>query len=158
MTTTPEEIRDEIERTRGDLSHDVNQLADAVDPRQVAQRQVEKVKDAVTGEGGVATRARRAPEQATGWARRQTSSNPWAAGLVAVGVGWLVGSLLPASQAERRAADKVVEQAKPLLDSTAGPAISEMGEHLKEPMNEAVDAVKDSATEAASRVKETATE
>ena len=39
--------------------------------------------------------------------RRQTAGNPLAVGLIAVGVGWLVGSLLPASSAEQRAAAKV---------------------------------------------------
>ena len=48
MTTSndPDEIRADIERTRAALSNDVDELADAVRPQNVARRQVDKVKDA----------------------------------------------------------------------------------------------------------------
>jgi gas vesicle protein len=47
MTTSndPDEIRADIERTRAALSNDVDDLADSVKPQNVAQRQVDKVKD-----------------------------------------------------------------------------------------------------------------
>ena len=45
----PDEIRAEIERTRADLSDNVNALADSVNPAHVAGRQVDKVKGAVFG-------------------------------------------------------------------------------------------------------------
>ena len=49
MTTSndPDEIRADIERTRGTLSNDVDDLAESVKPKSVARRQVDKVKDAV---------------------------------------------------------------------------------------------------------------
>lgn len=48
MTTSndPDEIRADIERTRTALSNDVDELADAVKPQNVARRQADKVKDA----------------------------------------------------------------------------------------------------------------
>jgi hypothetical protein len=48
MTTSndPDEIRADIERTRATLSNDVDDLAESVKPKSVAQRQVDKVKDA----------------------------------------------------------------------------------------------------------------
>jgi hypothetical protein len=48
MTTSndPDEIRADIERTRATLSDDVDDLAESVKPKSVAQRQVDKVKDA----------------------------------------------------------------------------------------------------------------
>jgi hypothetical protein len=51
MTTSndPDEIRADIERTRGTLSNDVDDLAESVKPKSVARRQVDKVKDAVGG-------------------------------------------------------------------------------------------------------------
>jgi hypothetical protein len=51
MTTSndPDEIRADIERTRAALSNDVDELADAVKPQNVARRQVDKVKDAAVG-------------------------------------------------------------------------------------------------------------
>ena len=47
MTTSndPDEMRTDIERTRAALSDDVDELADAVRPQNVARRQVDKVKD-----------------------------------------------------------------------------------------------------------------
>jgi hypothetical protein len=48
MTTSndPDEIRADIERTRAALSNDVDELAETVKPKNVAQRQVDKVKEA----------------------------------------------------------------------------------------------------------------
>ena len=50
MTTSndPDEIRADIERTRAALSDDVDDLAESVKPKNVAQRQVDKVKDAAS--------------------------------------------------------------------------------------------------------------
>ena len=47
MTThnSPEEIRRDIERTRAELSDNVNALGDGANPANVARRQVDKVKD-----------------------------------------------------------------------------------------------------------------
>lgn len=43
-TTDPDEIRRDIDRTRANLSYDVNALADEADPRNIARRQVNKVR------------------------------------------------------------------------------------------------------------------
>ena len=50
MTTSndPDEIRADIERTRAALSDDVDDLAESVKPKNVAQRQVDKVKEAAS--------------------------------------------------------------------------------------------------------------
>mgnify|MGYP001024552317 CR=1 FL=1 len=50
MTTSndPDEIRADIERTRAALSSDVDDLAESVKPKNVADRQVGKVKDAAS--------------------------------------------------------------------------------------------------------------
>ena len=50
---------------------------------------------------------------------RQTEPASLAVGLIAVGVGWLAGSLLPASSAEERAATKVKEAAAPAVAGAA---------------------------------------
>ena len=62
MSADPDQIRQEIEATRGDLSDNVNALADSVRPGNVARRQVDKVmdgaadlKDRVMGAAGDAT-------------------------------------------------------------------------------------------------------
>jgi len=50
MTTSndPDEIRADIERTRAALSDDVDELAESVKPKNVAQRQVSKIKEAAS--------------------------------------------------------------------------------------------------------------
>jgi hypothetical protein len=50
MTTSndPDEIRADIERTRATLSNDVDDLAESVRPKNVAERQVGKVKEAAS--------------------------------------------------------------------------------------------------------------
>jgi ElaB/YqjD/DUF883 family membrane-anchored ribosome-binding protein len=51
MTTSsdPDEIRADIERTRAALSDDVDALADTANPKNIAKRQADKAKDALTG-------------------------------------------------------------------------------------------------------------
>ena len=42
---SPEEIRAEIERTRANLSNDVDALADQANPKNIAKRKVDDIKD-----------------------------------------------------------------------------------------------------------------
>lgn len=177
--SSPEEIRAEIERTRSNLSENVNTLTDTVKPSNVAKRQADKAKGAVfgvkdkvmgtashigsnTGSAGFSmtdsissagSSVGGAITGAPGTAKSQASGNPIAAGLIAVGVGWLVGSLLPVSQAEQRAATQVKETATPMVTDAA----KTVADHLKEPAKDAVQAVNETATDAASTVKEEGT-
>src|SRR5215218_7771008 len=48
MTNDPDQIRAEIERTRENLSSNVNALADEVNPKNIASRQVDKVTSKVS--------------------------------------------------------------------------------------------------------------
>lgn len=171
MTDSPDAIRADIERTREDLGLDVDALADKVTPSKIVDRQVGRMKGAVTSVrerimgaaddtgsalrdsgssavAGVSDAGQRAVQKAQG--------NPLAVGLMAFGAGLLIASLIPASEQEKSAASAVKDQAQPLIDEAAG-AAREVGEHLKEPAQEAVAAVKDTAAEGASRVKEDAT-
>ena len=166
----PDQIRAEIERTRSELSEDVNALADSVNPAHVAGRQVEKVKGAVfgvkdkvmggsdsgSGSGSVVGSAQSAVSAvsgAPGQLGAQARGNPVAAGLIAFGVGLLAGSLLPASSAEQQAAVKVKDAAAPVLSDAA----KEVSGHLKEPAQQAVEAVKGTATDAVGTVKDEGT-
>jgi ElaB/YqjD/DUF883 family membrane-anchored ribosome-binding protein len=90
-------------------------------------------------------------------ARRQTEGNPLAAGLIAFGVGWLVSSLIPPSEAETRAAGEVADAAKehaqPVVEE-AKQAAGQIGENLKEPARDAVESVKSTAQQGAQEVKD----
>ncbi|QOK22398.1 DUF3618 domain-containing protein [Janibacter indicus] len=160
----PDQIRAEIDRTRSDLSTNVDALGEAVTPGNIARRQADKVKGGMTGlkdkvmgvdDPTSPTLAERGSDHANE-ARRQVKSktrgNPLAAGLVAVGAGWLLGSLLPASEKEKQAAVTAKEQAAPVLDEAKSMA-QQGAEHLKEPAQEAAQSLKESAQDAAETVK-----
>jgi gas vesicle protein len=88
---------------------------------------------------------------------RQTRGNPLAAGLIAFGAGWLVSSLLPASQREQELAEQAKHHAseigQPLVDA-AKDAATEMKDNLQEPAQQAVESVRATATDAGRTVTE----
>lgn len=174
MSETPEEIRARIDRTRSNVSEDVDALAEKVSPSSMVNRQTERVKGAVgdikdrifgsddsdpgavgrAGEnigdkvGQVGDDVRQTADRAV----QKAKGNPLAVGLIAFGVGALIASLIPASSVEKDAAAKVKEAAQPLMDEAKDVA-QEMGEHLKEPAQQAAQSVKDSAQAAGENVK-----
>lgn len=177
MTThdDPDAIRRDIERTRADLSHDVNALADEAKPGNVVKRQVEGVregaqnlKERVFGSDDgyyssgpsakeraheLGQEARDAVEEAPQQLKQRTRGNPLAAGLIAFGAGALLGSLIPASRREQQLASDVKDKAQPLVEA-AQDAAKESAEHLKPQAQQAGENVKASATESAQLVGE----
>src|SRR4051795_3526268 len=88
---------------------------------------------------------------------RQTQGNPLAAGLIAFGVGWLVSSLLPASQKEQelaQQAETALRENKDALLTPAKDAAQQRGEQLKPAAQDAVESVKSTAQDAAQTVKD----
>ncbi len=178
MTTSsdPDQIRADIERTRAELSSNVDSLADTANPKHIASRQVDKVKGAARGvresimgapddpydsgrvgevKAAVADRASAVGDglaQAPGQVQQRTRGNPLAAGLVAFGAGLLVSSLIPSSQREQQAVSGLQENLEP-LKQRAGEAAKEIADNLKGPAQEAVESVKASASDAAQTVK-----
>lgn len=182
MSNDPDEIRMEIERTRGNLSRDVNQLGDAVSPGSIANRQKTKMRRQVSGwKDRVMGSADDLHDQTSGTAqdlrargsdaldqvsetthdvahsaRRKTQGNPLAAGLIALGAGALLGSLLPASSKEREAAQSLKEKAQPVLQDAADEAKQvgqEMADHLKGPAQDSAQEVKAQAQDSVQEVK-----
>ena len=166
MTNNPDEIRREIEDTRGRLSDDVNALTETVSPANVARRQADKVasvatsvKDRVMGTADdlrstgsdAASSVGHAPGAAATTARTQTRGNPLAAGLIALGVGWLVGSMLPATEKEKQAAGALKDKAQPLVEEVKSVA-QDTAQELKEPARQAAQNVKETATQAKDNV------
>jgi ElaB/YqjD/DUF883 family membrane-anchored ribosome-binding protein len=170
MSNDPEQIRREIERTRSELSDNVNALGDKVNPGSIAKRQVGRVrgaatsvKDAVMGSAAdaadtgqqVATTMGDAVSNAPNAVARKAQGSPIAAGLIAFGAGLLVSSLLPASRVEQQAAEKVKDTTQPMVDDLTDTA-KEVAENLKEPAQQAMEEVKSTATDAAITVKDEA--
>lgn len=93
--------------------------------------------------------------------RQQTQGNPFAAGLIAFGIGWLVSSLPPATEREQDmakiAAEKGGELAEPLKDTA-----QQMASDMQEPLQRSVEQVKsvttDAATQTTDRAKSAATD
>ncbi len=96
--------------------------------------------------------AQEAVTGAPGAARRRTRGNPLAAGLIAFGVGALIGGLMPSTQREREAGVALKERAEPLVEEAKG-AAAEAVEHLKPHAQEAAESVKAHATDSAQAVK-----
>jgi gas vesicle protein len=178
----PEVIRRDIEATRAELSRDVDALTEKVSPARVVERRVDKAKEAVgsvkekvmgvhsgstNGALGTATDKAASVASSVGdtataapsMARQKTRGNPLAAGVIAFGVGWLVSSLMPATEKEQQAATAVKDKASEHSDTLTQPIKEAAGnakENLAGPAQEAVQAVKGTATEAASTVKDEA--
>jgi hypothetical protein len=98
-----------------------------------------------------------AVQQAPDTVMRQAQGNPLAAGLIAFGVGWLVSSLLPASEKERQLAQQAetaVKEHKDMLLEPAKQAAQEIGDQLKPAAQDAVESVKATAQDAAATVKD----
>jgi hypothetical protein len=87
--------------------------------------------------------------------RRRAEGNPLAAGLIAFGAGWLLSSLLPASEPEQRVAGQVkdfaAEQGRPVAGQL-GQAGQEVAQELGESAQQRAETVRQTATDAASTV------
>ena len=173
---SPENIQREIERTRAELSSNVDRLTEKVSPGRVVGRRVDKVKSGATtlrerimgspDDGGglrgagdslsnVAGGAKDTVSAAPEAVRSQTQGNPLAAGLIAFGVGMLLSSLAPASTAEQHVAASAEAKAKELAEPVKETG-QQVVEDMKQPTQEAVERVKSTASEAASETADQA--
>ncbi len=178
----PEEIRAEIEATRARLNADVDAVTEKVTPENVVDRQKNKARNKIQGVResimGSADDARAAGQHAAhdlrdeasyrmdqagnavsnapATAKAKTRGNPMAAGLIALGAGWLVGSLLPSSKKEQELVAEAADRAQPhvqsAVDSTKE-AAQDIAQDLKEPAKQAAESVKETAQSGAEQVK-----
>lgn len=179
MTTSndPDQIRADIERTRAELSDNVDALTDTANPKNIANRQVDKVKDAARGvrdkvmgspddpydTGSVgdartavqdrASKVGDAVSNAPGQLEQKARGNPLAAGLIAFGAGLLVSSLIPSSQREQQAVSQLQHNLEPLKEKAVD-AAKEIAGNLQEPAQQAAQQVQATATEAVQNVKD----
>jgi hypothetical protein len=133
MGETPDEIRDEIEETRGRMSETAEAIGYRADVKSRAKESIAEKKDAVVGSlsesrdavvgkadslvsrvGGVVPDAREVKQGAAkvGLSRE----NPLGLAAVGIAIGFVVGTLLPKTQAENRTlgpiSDEVTDKAK----------------------------------------------
>jgi gas vesicle protein len=187
MSTDPEQIRSDIEATRGELSRDIDTLGYRVTPAGMARHQTEQVKSglkrlrervmgsaesgstsarhAVSSMGetvqGAAESTREAVAEAPRAVLRQAEGNPLAAGLVAFGLGLVVASLIPASEKETEMAQRVKEAAEPLMDDVkemAGTVASDLREPAQEELRQMGESVKEAGGDLADQGRAAASE
>lgn len=145
MGASPDQLRENADITRGNLSRDMNALANRVSPSAIAARRraamrgrVSNMRDAVMGttqhaigsarqmgqsvadsmsttSGNVAGAIGNTASETPDFVTRKTQGSPLAAGVVAFGVGMVVSALLPSSEAEQQAATRLKESAEPAL-------------------------------------------
>ena len=177
MGQSAEQLRREIEYTRGDLGETLDAIGDRLSPGRMMERRknrmrsgLQTVRERVMGTvsdtgsalaetaGGVADAAGGAVstlKETPDTVRQQTQGNPLAAGAIAMGVGVLLATVFPATEKERRAADQLMDKAEPLTEELKH-AGREIAEHMREPAREAVDQVKEAASEGTQAVTDTA--
>jgi len=162
MTTEPDQIRRDIERTQENLSADVDALTYKASPKRMARDRVDQVRGGfrsvrskvmgTASEAGEHTAAATSgiAQQATDMpakAKRVAEGNPLAAGVVVFGAAWLVSSLLPKTAREQQAAGQVKATAQQHIEpvkETVSSAAGEMKENLREPVQEATESMKSS--------------
>jgi len=177
MTDSADAMRAEIERTQAELGSDVDALVDKVTPSKIAHRQANKVRGAFTslrervmgvaddagsaasgvahGASGMVHDAASGVGDMAHEVKAKAQGAPLAVGLIAFGAGLLIASLIPASTKEKEVAEKVKEQAQPLVDKAAEVG-KEVASDLKAPAQDAASAVMDRATEAKDHVTQEA--
>jgi hypothetical protein len=172
--TKPDQIEHDVTQTRTSLAENVSQLSDKVSPSKYAGRRIDRMKDSagsikdkLMGASGdaasgasdkatsvadkassAASSAKDAASAAPGMISDKTQGNPIAAGLIAFGVGWLLSSIAPATNAEKKTAKRVEDNAGGIVEPLKQSA-QEVATNLQEPLQQSAEAVKSTATDAA---------
>ena len=163
MTTT--ELRRDIAAQRQDIGRDLEAIGDRLSPGRVADRSRERVrrrasswKERVMGTMGDAVPSASSMTPDTPPSEvvtEKVEGSPLVAGMVAFGIGFIAGSVLPASRREQQLARDLEPQVGQLAREVADTARS-AGEDLAPVVQEEAAKVKDEATKAASSVAGTA--
>lgn len=170
MAQTAEELRRDMERRRSAIGHTVDEIENRVSPGHVMARgryrmrnQMTRWKDNVMGEvqdyredlssgtDRMSDSIRDAPDAI----ERRTRGNPLAVGLIAVGAGALVASMLPETRQERRLAAQMEPQVERAASEVSA-AGREMTQDVKESASEGMERVRDSARAEGQEAKEDA--
>ena len=158
----PEQQRREIAETREDMGRTMAEIEDRVSPSRIKERQSQRARtkwarmresvmgskeDAKSRASGKAHEAQDRMHQGPERVEQMTRGNPMAAGLIALGVGALAGTMIPASRPEKQMASE-------LRDEFEGPVregLQGMGHDVQDQLTEqAKETVKDHAMDVAS--------
>jgi hypothetical protein len=166
-----DELEADIVHTREDMSTALDLVGDQMSPKQVVKgstrrltKWFESARDGIMGtvsdvEGRVAEQGR----QVSGALASQNEGNPLAAGIIAFGVGLLVGSVLRPTKVEQQGLSAIADKADPAIGEamqaaaelghevqrSTVQAASQVGEALKDASQAVVDKAPASISEAA---------
>ena len=163
MSGLKDKVMGSAHDTRSSAQGGVHHAAGSV--QGAASNAASSVQDAASHAAGsvqnAASSAAGAVQQAPDTIVRQAQGNPLAAGLIAFGVGWLVSSILPATQKEQQLAQQAETAVREHKDELLAPAkqaakdmAMEVGQELKPAATQAAGQVLSTAAGAASAVKD----
>ena len=178
MAEEPSELREQIDRRRESIAGTVDQIENRVSPSRIAARRTSRIRrrltdmaDSVLGNDepeyvdyndntsnsqSAIERAQQATPDVDD-IRRQARGNPLAAGMISFGAGMLLGSVLPESAKERKAARNIQPQLRDAATEAA--AVGQgVAQELKEPAQQAASDLKETAADHASDLKSEATD
>lgn len=144
------------EKVMGSSEHARHTAGDAVGTVQDKASQLTGKAGELSGKAG--DKAHDAADAVRGAPRtvaRQAQGNPLAAGVIAVGVGMLAATLIPATDAEKRAGQQLREHSGDLTDKVKDIA-SEMKDDVTGTVQQAAGQVKETAADAAQTTRQQA--
>lgn len=165
MGASTDQLRYDIEQTRGNLGNTLDAIGDRVSPGRMMERRRQRMRDRMTmmrcrmmGTADQATAylgdATETVRHAPDMVREQTEGSPLAVGAVVATAGFLVGSLMKPTNVETQASTALMERAAPLREEVRSTG-QELAGALKADAGEAIDQLRHSATESAEKVRET---
>lgn len=170
MVQHTDDLRSDMQARRVAITDTVEQIQNRVSPGHVAARGRYRVrtrmgrwKDSIMGQaerhdGGMRERAgevTQSMQQAPSAMERYTRGNPVAVGLIAVGAGALLASMLPETRQERRMAERVQPEMEKAA-SEVGETGRGMAEDMKGTAQEGMSRVQESAKSAGEEMKDEA--
>jgi ElaB/YqjD/DUF883 family membrane-anchored ribosome-binding protein len=135
MGEDPNAIREDIVRTRAEMSETVDAIGYKADVKSRAKDRISETKDRLTGKVSDATPDGEQVKRAAGIAQE----NPLGLAIGGIAVGFLAGMLAPSSRVE---------------DEKIGPMADQVKDQIKETGQEAVERGKDVAQQAAETAKD----
>ncbi|MBG0561248.1 DUF3618 domain-containing protein [Actinoplanes aureus] len=149
-----EKVMGTTEQARYTTQEQTSRLSDkASELTGAASDKASQLSDAASDKAGAAAqKVRQAPRAVAS----QTQGNPLAAGIIAFGVGLLASSLIPVTDAERRAGQQLKDHSGDLTDKVKDVA-SDLKDDIGGTVQQAAGQVKETARDAAQTTKETAT-
>jgi Protein of unknown function (DUF3618) len=190
VAQTADQLEADIVHTRQDMSSAMDRVGDQMSPKQVLKggthrlsQWIQSARDGIMGTvSAPSAPVGQGPEglgEGPGQSRHDSGSitaqnqgNPLAAGIIAFGVGLLIGSVLRPTKVEQQGLSAIADKAEPAIDAaiqaaselghgvqkSTEQAASELGDVLKEAGQEIVDKTRASTSEAAESVKPSPTE